>query len=41
MVLMLDAAACGEGMQIAGNHCDKSFRYRQGRRIEIEKNASP
>jgi hypothetical protein len=35
MALMLDVAARGDGLQIAGNHCDKFFRFRQGRRVEI------
>jgi hypothetical protein len=37
MALMLDLTASGEGMQIAGNHCDKFYRYRHGRRVEIAK----
>lgn len=37
MELMLDLAARGEGVQIAGNHCDKFYRYRHGRKVEIEK----
>ncbi|HEX2116308.1 MAG TPA: metallophosphoesterase [Alphaproteobacteria bacterium] len=37
MALMLDLAARGDGMQIAGNHCDKFYRLRQGRRVEIAK----
>jgi hypothetical protein len=37
MALMLELVQRGEGMQIAGNHCDKFYRYRQGRRVEIEK----
>jgi protein phosphatase len=35
MALMLDLAARGDGAQIAGNHCDKFFRFRQGRRVEL------
>lgn len=37
MALMLDLVARGEGIQIAGNHCDKFYRHRQGRRVEIAK----
>ena len=34
MSLMLDLAGRGDGAQIAGNHCDKFYRYRQGRKVE-------
>jgi protein phosphatase len=37
MALMLELAARDEGVQIAGNHCDKFYRFRQGRRVEIAK----
>jgi protein phosphatase len=37
MRLMLDLAGSGDGAQIAGNHCDKFFRYRQGRKVEVAK----
>jgi hypothetical protein len=37
MALMLDLAARGDGMQIAGNHCDKFYRFRQGRKVEVAK----
>ena len=35
IALMLDLAERGDGMQIAGNHCDKFFRHRQGRKVEV------
>lgn len=37
MALMLKLVDSGEAIQIAGNHCDKFFRYRQGRQVEIKK----
>ena len=37
MMLMLELAARGNGAQVAGNHCDKFYRYLQGRKVEVEK----
>lgn len=37
MALMLDLARTGDGLQVAGNHCDKFYRYLQGRKVEAAK----